>query len=89
MPNPVNFEAVTAGVGPGQVQEEFACGPGVKRHLEIAGQFAGAGFDHLARDEQGPARTGSWTSSPGAARAGRSIARHELGDLLTSRPHGR
>ena len=47
LPNPVNFEAVTAGVTPGQVREQFACGPDLERHLAIARRFADAGFDHL------------------------------------------
>ena len=39
LPNPVNFEAATASIGPGQVREQFACGPDVKRHLQVAQQF--------------------------------------------------
>jgi len=35
-PNPVNFQAATASITPGQVRDQFACGPDVKRHLEVA-----------------------------------------------------
>jgi G6PDH family F420-dependent oxidoreductase len=54
LPNPVNFEAVTAGVTPGQVREQFACGPDLERHLAIARRFADAGFDHLVAMNAGP-----------------------------------
>jgi G6PDH family F420-dependent oxidoreductase len=54
LPNPVNFEAVTANVTPDQVREAFACGPDPKRHLEVAARFAGAGFDHLVAMNAGP-----------------------------------
>lgn len=54
LPNPVNFEAVTALVTPDQVREQFACGPDPKRHLQVAGQFADAGFDHLVAMNAGP-----------------------------------
>ena len=54
LPNPVNFEAVTASVTPDQVREAFACGPDPKRHLDVARQFAGAGFDHLVAMNAGP-----------------------------------
>jgi hypothetical protein len=54
LPNPVNFEAVTASVTPDQVREAFACGPDPKRHLDVARQFTGAGFDHLVAMNAGP-----------------------------------
>jgi len=54
LPNPVNFEAATASVGPEQVRGQFACGPDVKRHLEVAQQFVDAGFDHLVTMNAGP-----------------------------------
>jgi hypothetical protein len=54
LPNPVNFEAVTALVTPDQVREQFACGPDPERHLDIARRFAGAGFDHLVAMNAGP-----------------------------------
>ena len=54
LPNPVNFEAVTASVTPDHVREAFACGPDQKRHLEVARQFAAAGFDHLVAMNAGP-----------------------------------
>ncbi len=54
LPNPVNFEAVTALVTPDQVRDQFACGPDPKRHLELARRFADAGFDHLVAMNAGP-----------------------------------
>lgn len=54
LPNPVNFEAATASITPGQVREQFACGPDVKRHLEVAQQYVDAGFDHLVTMNGGP-----------------------------------
>ncbi|HEX3713270.1 MAG TPA: TIGR03557 family F420-dependent LLM class oxidoreductase [Trebonia sp.] len=54
LPNPVNFEAVTANVTQDQVREAFACGPDPKRHLEVARRFADAGFDHLVAMNAGP-----------------------------------
>jgi G6PDH family F420-dependent oxidoreductase len=54
LPNPVNFEAVTALVTRDQVREQFACGPDPERHLDIARRFAGAGFDHLVAMNAGP-----------------------------------
>jgi hypothetical protein len=54
LPNPVNFEAATAGIGPEQAREQFACGPDVKRHLQVAQQFVDAGFDHLVTMNAGP-----------------------------------
>jgi G6PDH family F420-dependent oxidoreductase len=54
LPNPVNFEAVTASVTADQVREAFACGPDLKRHLDVAKQFADAGFDHLVAMNAGP-----------------------------------
>jgi hypothetical protein len=50
----VNFEAATASVGPEQVRQQFACGPDVKRHLQVAQKFANAGFDHLVTMNAGP-----------------------------------
>ncbi len=54
LPNPVNFEAAVANVTAGQVKDQFACGPDVSRHLEVAQQFADAGFDHLVMMNAGP-----------------------------------
>ena len=54
LPNPVNFEAVTTSVTPDQVREQFACGPDPKRHIDVARQFADAGFDHLVTMNAGP-----------------------------------
>jgi G6PDH family F420-dependent oxidoreductase len=54
LPNPVNFEAATASVTADQVRKAFACGPDPKRHLDVARQFADAGFDHLVAMNAGP-----------------------------------
>jgi G6PDH family F420-dependent oxidoreductase len=54
LPNPVNFEAATASITPGQVAEQFACGPDPKRHLKVAQEFVDAGFDHLVAMNAGP-----------------------------------
>jgi G6PDH family F420-dependent oxidoreductase len=54
LPNPANFEAATAAITPGQVREQFACGPDPQRHLDVARQYAGAGFDHLVAMNAGP-----------------------------------
>jgi G6PDH family F420-dependent oxidoreductase len=54
LPNPANFESVTALVTPDQVRGQFACGPDPKRHLEVAREFARAGFDHLVAMNAGP-----------------------------------
>jgi hypothetical protein len=54
LPDPVNFEAAIASIGPEQVREQFACGPDVKRHLQVAQQFVDAGFDHLVTMNAGP-----------------------------------
>jgi G6PDH family F420-dependent oxidoreductase len=54
LPNPVNFEAASASITAGQVRDQFACGPDVSRHLQVAQQFADAGFDHLVALNAGP-----------------------------------
>jgi G6PDH family F420-dependent oxidoreductase len=54
LPNPVNFEAATASITADQVKSQFACGPDPARHLEVARQFADAGFDHLVAMNAGP-----------------------------------
>jgi G6PDH family F420-dependent oxidoreductase len=54
LPNPVNFEAATATITPDQVRRQFACGPDVKRHLEVAQQYVDAGFDRLVTMNGGP-----------------------------------
>lgn len=54
LPNPVNFEAATAYVTPEHLREAFGCGPDPARHLEVAQQFADAGFDQLALIDAGP-----------------------------------
>jgi len=54
LPNPVNFAAATASITTEQAKAQFACGPDVGRHLEVARQFADAGFDHLVAMNAGP-----------------------------------
>lgn len=54
LPNPVNFQAAVASIGPQQVREQVACGPDAKRHLQVARQYADAGFDHLVAMNTGP-----------------------------------
>jgi len=54
LPNPVNFQAAVASIGPQQARAQFACGPDVKRHLQVAQQYADAGFDHLVTMNAGP-----------------------------------
>jgi G6PDH family F420-dependent oxidoreductase len=54
LPNPANFEAVTALATPDQARGQFACGPDPKRHLEVAQEFANAGFDNLVAMNAGP-----------------------------------
>jgi G6PDH family F420-dependent oxidoreductase len=54
LPNPVNFAAATTSVTAEQVKAQFACGPDVTRHLEVAQQFVNAGFDHLVTLNAGP-----------------------------------
>ena len=54
LPNPVNFDAASASVTAEQVKAQFACGPDVARHLEVAQQFVDAGYDHLVTQNAGP-----------------------------------
>ncbi|MET9312469.1 TIGR03557 family F420-dependent LLM class oxidoreductase [Kribbella sp. NPDC003505] len=54
LPNPVNFDAATELVTAAHMAEQFGCGPDVKRHVEVASQFADAGFDRLALINAGP-----------------------------------
>jgi G6PDH family F420-dependent oxidoreductase len=54
LPNPVNFDAATALITPEHLRTQFACGPDVERHLEIARPYAEAGYDHLALINAGP-----------------------------------
>ena len=54
LPDPVGFEAATATVPPEAVRQQFACGPDVQRHLEVAQQFVDAGFDHVVTQNAGP-----------------------------------
>lgn len=54
LPNPINFEAAADWVKPEDVRQNFGCGPDPDRHLEVTGEFADAGFDHLALVNAGP-----------------------------------
>lgn len=54
LPNPGNFDAATSMITVDDMQETFACGPDVARHVEVTHQFADAGFDHLALVNAGP-----------------------------------
>lgn len=54
LPNPTNFEAATKFVSEDDMRQQFACGPDVSRHVDVAQQFADAGFDHLALIDAGP-----------------------------------
>lgn len=54
LPNPVNFDAASQFVRAQDVLGQFACGPDVARHLEVAQPFVDAGFDHLVCQNAGP-----------------------------------
>ncbi|WP_433324968.1 TIGR03557 family F420-dependent LLM class oxidoreductase [Spirillospora sp. CA-294931] len=54
LPNPVNFEAASAAIREEDVLERFACGPDPERHLEVAREYAEAGFDRLVLQNAGP-----------------------------------
>ena len=54
LPNPVNFEAAVASITPDQARAQFACGPEVRRHLDIAQPYVDAGFDRLVTMNAGP-----------------------------------
>jgi G6PDH family F420-dependent oxidoreductase len=54
LPNPANFEEATEFTRVEDVSDVFACGPDPQRHLEVAKEFAAAGFDHLALVNAGP-----------------------------------
>jgi G6PDH family F420-dependent oxidoreductase len=52
--NPINFEAAAEFIDVEDVRRAFACGPDVDRHVEVAREYAEAGFDHLALVNAGP-----------------------------------
>ena len=54
LPNPANFAAATTTVRAEDVKAQFACGPDVARHLEVAQRYVDAGFDHLVLMNAGP-----------------------------------
>jgi hypothetical protein len=70
--NPVNFEAATANITTEQAKSQFACGPDAERHVEVARQFAAAGWDHLVAQNAGPDPGGFMDFF--APRAGRAAA---------------
>jgi hypothetical protein len=49
-----SVEAATASITADQVRDQFACGPDVKRHLEVAQPYVDAGFDRLVTMNGGP-----------------------------------
>ncbi|GEK81040.1 TIGR03557 family F420-dependent LLM class oxidoreductase [Agrococcus baldri] len=53
LPDPAAFDQATQTVRVEDMQEAFACGPDVERHVEVFEQFRGAGFDHLALNDAG------------------------------------
>jgi len=73
LPNPVNFDAATALITADDLREQFGCGPDVNRHVEVAKQFAEAGFDNLALINAGPDMNGFF-----------DFYRDELGPALSS-----
>ncbi|WP_072688481.1 TIGR03557 family F420-dependent LLM class oxidoreductase [Rhodococcus marinonascens] len=52
--NPIDFEAASSSISTEDVRGLVACGPDVQRHLEVAGRYVDAGFDHLALANSGP-----------------------------------
>jgi G6PDH family F420-dependent oxidoreductase len=54
LPGPSNFAAATTTVTVDDIRSQFACGPAVARHLEVAQPFVDAGFDHLVAQNAGP-----------------------------------
>jgi G6PDH family F420-dependent oxidoreductase len=48
LPNPINFEAATATVRPDDVAENVPCGPDPEPILQTIGEWAAAGFTHVA-----------------------------------------
>ncbi|WP_433169290.1 TIGR03557 family F420-dependent LLM class oxidoreductase [Kribbella sp. CA-247076] len=58
LPNPVNFDAATELVTADHMREQFGCGPDVGRHVEVAREYADAGYDRLALINAGPDMAG-------------------------------
>lgn len=54
LPNPVNFEAVSAVVHKEDVAAKLSAGPDAADHVEAVVPFADAGFDHVALMNAGP-----------------------------------
>jgi len=54
LPNPVNFEAVTAFITEDDMRGKFGVGRDASSHLAVAQRFGEAGYDHLALINAGP-----------------------------------
>jgi G6PDH family F420-dependent oxidoreductase len=54
LPDPAAFDEATAAIGVEDMEEAFACGPDVERHLEVIEPYREAGFDHIALMDGGP-----------------------------------
>ena len=50
----VGYKLFAEGYDVEDVRRAFACGPDVDRHVEVAREYAEAGFDHLALVNAGP-----------------------------------
>lgn len=48
LPDPTAFDQATQAVRVEDMEEAFACGPGVERHVEVVQPFVEAGFDNVA-----------------------------------------
>ena len=47
LPDPTAFDQATQSIRVEDMEEAFACGPDVERHVEVFSEFREAGFDHL------------------------------------------
>jgi len=75
LPNPVNFDAATRMITADHLRKQFGCGPDVDRHVEVAMEFAAAGYDRLALINAGPDMDGFF-----------DFFAKELGPALRARP---
>ena len=48
LPNPVNFDAATATIGPAGLAGLIPAGPDTDRHAAAVREFGDAGFEHIA-----------------------------------------
>lgn len=58
LPNPVNFERVSASVTPEQIAEEIPCGPDIDPIVQAVKTFTRAGFTDIALVQIGPDQRG-------------------------------